>query len=420
MVVKKVPGEIIERLGDMLERYPTPINIYHEKGMRGTIRRFNTAFSWVPGGFKNYFAVKAAPLPIILSMFAEEGAGTDCSSMPELIMSERVGITGPNAIFTSNDTPTEEFRKANEMGAIINLDDIEHIPILLNDVGVPETICFRFNPGKERTGNAIIGDPVEAKYGLTRKQIFEAYRRMKEAGSKRFGLHTMVASNELNANYFVETGRMLIDLVVELSGAVGIEFDFINLGGGVGVPYRPEQEEVDIEFVAGEIKKIYQNRFEGTGIKLPRIVMECGRVMTGPHAWLATTVRHVAEKHKTYVGLDACMADFARPGAYGPDCYHHITVLGKDNKSRQKMVDVTGSLCENCDKFAVDRTLPVMERGDIVFIYDTGAHGRPMGSNYNGKLRCGEVMLREDGSIALLRRPETIEEYLAPFAWPEG
>jgi diaminopimelate decarboxylase len=406
----------LEKLEEIVREVPTPFHLYDEAGIRASARTMKEAFRWVDGGFKNFYAVKACPNATILHMMKEEGFGADCSSLPELILSEKVGFRGEEIMFSSNDTPAEEFLKAREQGAMINLDDITHIEYLEKHAGLPEAISFRYNPGERRTGNAIIGVPREAKYGLTHDQIFEAYRIVKEKGVKRFALHTMVASNELNPDYFIETARMLFQLVLEIHGKTGVRIEMINLGGGVGIPYRPEDKAVDLEYVSRGIHRLYEEMIKTAGLDPVRIVMECGRVVTGPHGYLVSRVRHVTKKYKDYAGLDASMANLMRPAIYG--AYHHITVPGKKDRPIDHVYDVTGSLCENNDKFAVDRELPKLEAGDLVVIHDTGAHGYAMGFNYNGKLRSAEVLLREDGSFQLIRRAETIDDYLATLRFP--
>ena len=405
-----------QQMEAIISKYPTPFHIYDEQAIRENARRLIAAFDWVPG-FKEYFAVKATPNPSILQILKEEGFGADCSSLTELYLAERVGITGENIMFTSNDTPAEEFQKAFQLGAIINLDDISHIPYLEAAAGIPELICFRYNPGPLKKGNAIIGTPEEAKYGLTKPQLFEAYKIMKQKGVKRFGLHTMVASNELDPNYFVETAKILFELVVEISQALEIRFEFINLGGGIGIPYRPEQKPVDLKVISQGVRRLYDELIVAGGLAPLKIYMENGRMVTGPYGYLVATVLHKKEIYKNYVGLDACMANLMRPGMYGS--YHHITVLGKEDQPLDHMYDVTGSLCENNDKFAIDRLLPAIERGDIVVIHDTGAHGHAMGFNYNGKLRSAELLLKPDGSVKLIRRAETPADYFATLNFEE-
>lgn len=395
----------------IIKKYPTPFHIYDEKNIRDTAQNFYKSFSWSKD-FKNYFAVKALPNPYILKILKEEGMGVDCSSLAELIMSEKVGFRGEEIMFTSNETPAVEFKKAFELGAIINLDDISHIGFLEKVLGqLPSLLCFRYNPGPNRTGNALIGDPKEAKYGLTKDQIFSAYKTAKEKGVKRFGLHTMVASNELNADYIIETARMLFDLVSEIKEKTGIEIEFINMGGGIGIPYKPGQDDMDLNYVSENIKTLYGELITGKGISPLKIVFECGRVITGPSGYLITKVIHKKETYKNYIGVDACMANLMRPGMYG--AYHHETVLGKEDAPETKTYDVVGSLCENNDKFAVDRKLPEIEIGDIIAIHDTGAHGFAMGFNYNGKLRSAELLLKPDGKIEQIRRAETLDDYFA-------
>nr|MDO8087691.1 diaminopimelate decarboxylase [Candidatus Sigynarchaeum springense] len=398
------------RVQELIKTYPTPWHIYDEQAIRENARALYKAFSWVKG-FKNHFAVKALPNPFILKILKEEGMGTDCSSLPELLLSEKVGITGEDIMFTSNDTPPEEFVKARQLGGVINLDDITHIDALEKSAGIPELVCFRYNPGPLKQGNAIIGKPEEAKYGLTREQLIEAYKIVKQKGAKRFGLHTMVASNELNPDYFVETARILFDLVVEANKKCGVRIEFVNLGGGIGIPYKPEQVPVDLNRVSRGIKAEYERIIVKAKLDPLRIVLESGRMVTGPYGWLVTTVRHIKHTYRDYVGVDACMANLMRPGMYG--AYHHHTVLGKENAPLVHKYDVTGSLCENNDKFAIERMLPEIEKGDIIAIHDTGAHGHAMGFNYNGKLRSAELLLRPSGDVIQIRRAETPDDYFA-------
>jgi diaminopimelate decarboxylase len=396
---------------EIIRNYPTPFCLYDERGIRQNARRLKAAFDWCDG-FKEYFAVKATPNPYILKIAKEEGFGADCSSLPELLLAERVGIMGENIMFTSNDTPFKEFQQAKALGAIINLDDITHVRYVEECAGgLPELICFRYNPGPLREGNAIIGKPEEAKYGLTRPQLFEAYASARKKGCRRFGLHTMVASNELNLEFFVETARMLFDLAIELAEKLGVRLEFVNLGGGIGIPYRPEQKALDLEALGQAVKALYDERIRPAGLHPLRVYMENGRCITGPYGFLVTKAIHEKHTYKEYVGVDACMANLMRPGIYG--AYHHITVLGKEHAPANTMVDVVGSLCENNDKFAIDRTLPKVEVGDILVIHDAGAHGHSMGFQYNGKLRCAELLLREDGTVQQIRRAETIDDYFA-------
>ncbi|WP_371371738.1 diaminopimelate decarboxylase [Sporomusa aerivorans] len=410
MAEKKLPFTK-EQLVDVIKQFPTPFHIYDERAIRQNVRKLTQAFSWAPE-FKEYFAVKATPNPHILKILREEGLGADCSSLPELLLAEKVGMKGEEIILTSNDTPAIEFKKARELGAIINLDDISHIDYLEKHAGIPEMISFRYNPGPLREGgNSIIGNPEESKYGLTRKQLLDAYRIMQARGVKRFGIHTMVISNELDPNYFIETANMMFDLIIEIKRTLDIQIEFVNFGGGIGIPYRPEQEPVDITVISQGIKKAYESKIVANGLAPLKIAMECGRVITGPYGYLVSTVLHKKEIYKNYVGLDACMANLMRPALYG--AYHHITVLGKEDWPLGYIYDVTGSLCENNDKFAVNRKLPMLDIGDVVVIHDAGAHGHAMGFNYNGKLRSAELMLKPDGSVELIRRAETIEDYFA-------
>jgi diaminopimelate decarboxylase len=399
-----------EQLEALTERYPTPFHIYDEMGIRENARCLQAAFDWNPG-FKEYYAVKAAPNPYLLKILKSEGFGSDCSSFGELLLSDKVGITGENIIFTSNDTPAYEYQKAKDLGAIINLDDISHIQYLEDQVGLPELICCRYNPGPLKGGNVIIGHPEEAKYGFTREQLFEGYRMLRDKGVKRFGLHTMVASNELEISYFLETAHMLFELVGELSAELGIEFEFVNLGGGIGIPYKPEENAIDLTALGEGVRNLYEKQIVGKGIKPLDIRLECGRMITGPYGYLVGRVLHKKNTYKQYVGLDASMANLMRPGMYG--AYHHITVAGKEEAHCDFTCDVTGSLCENNDKFAIDRTIPQVDIGDLVVIHDAGAHGHSMGFNYNAKLRSAELLLREDGSVIQIRRAENMDDHFA-------
>lgn len=400
-----------QELQTLTERYETPFYLYDEKAIRENIRRFTKAFSIFPG-FKEHFAVKACPNPYILKILRSEGCGADCSSLPELILAENAGIAGEDVMFTSNETPAKEYIYANLKANIINLDDITHIPFLEKTLGfLPEILSFRYNPGPLKEGNAIIGKPEEAKYGLTEEQIFEAYKICKEKGVKRFGLHTMVASNELNPDYFVETATLLFNLAAKVKEKVGITFEFVNLGGGLGIPYKPGDKAVDYDYIARGIKDAYDAIVVPAGLDPLKIYWECGRPITGPYGWLVTRAIHEKHIYRDYIGVDASMADLMRPGMYG--AYHEVTVSGKENAPKNKVYDVVGSLCENCDKFAVQRQLPEIQIGDLLIIHDAGAHGRAMGFNYNAKLRCGELLLRQDGSVVEIRRRETIDDYFA-------
>jgi len=407
MTTKQLPFSK-QQLEKITEQYPTPFHIYDEKGIREYARKFNRTFSWNPG-FKEYYAIKSAPNPYLMKIMREEGFGIDCSSFAELVIAEQLGMSGDEIMFTSNDTPAYEYQKAIDLGAIINLDDISHIEYLEKNVGLPQLVCFRYNPGSLKDGNTIIGHPEEAKYGFTREQLFEGYQMLKDKGVKRFGLHTMVASNELDAAYFVETAQILFDLIVEIKQKVGITIEFANLGGGIGIPYRPTDQPVDLDFMSQGIKKLYQEKIELNGLSPLRIYFESGRAMTGPFGFLVSKVLHIKKTYKQYAGLDSSMANLMRPALYGS--YHHITVMGKEYEPQDQVYDVTGSLCENNDKFAINRQLPKMEQGDLVVIHDTGAHGHAMGFNYNGKLRSAELLLRENGEVVQIRRAETLNDY---------
>ena len=408
------------KLEEIAATYPTPFHIYDAKAIRANAKRLKKAFSWNKG-FREYFAVKACPNPELMKLLKEFDFGSDCSSMAELVLAERVGNTGDRIMFTSNDTPAEEFRKAWELNAILNLDDITHWDFLYE--AIPEfaaqvpaqadfrIFCCRYNPGPLKGGNAIIGKPEEAKYGFTREQLFDCYAKMKAAGVKRFGLHTMVASNELDPDYIVDTAKLLFSLVGEIHEQLDIDFEFINIGGGIGIPYKPDQKAMDLEYVGVGIKKAYEQRVEKKGMKPIKLFMECGRCITGPYGYLVSRVRHIKNTYRLYAGLDACMSNLMRPALYG--AYHEIVVPGKEKSGNTSVYDVTGSLCENNDKFAIQRVLPVLERGDLVVICDAGAHGHAMGFQYNGKLRSAELLLEEDGSVRLIRRAETLDDYFA-------
>lgn len=402
--MKRLPFDIGD-IEALIEEHPTPFYVYDEAAIRERVRDLIEAFSW-NDGFKEYYAVKALPNPAVLRIMKEEGCGADCSSMAELLLSERVGISGEQIMFTSNDTPKEEFVKAREMGAIINLDDIKHLDYLDENAGLPEIISFRYGPMSG--GNDIIGTAKEAKFGLTREQLFIAYANAKAKGIRRFGLHTMPISNELNSAYFIEAAHGLFSLAKEIEEKVGIVFEFINMGGGIGIAYRPEDSDFDLKTYSQGICKEYEEAFGDRKIKL---FLECGRFITGPFGYLVSTARHVKEAYKSYVGLDACMANLMRPGMYG--AYHHITVLGKENEPAKFVYDVVGSLCENNDKFAVDRHLPQVRQGDILVIHDAGAHGHAMGFNYNGKLRSAEFLMSPGKSFKMIRRAETIDDLFA-------
>jgi len=409
MTTKYIPFSK-SQLEKIIEQYPTPFHIYDEKGIREFARKFTKTFSWNTG-FKEFYAIKSAPNPYLMKIMREEGFGIDCSSYAELVLAERLGMSGDEIMFTSNDTPAYEYKKAIDLGAIINLDDISHIEYLEKQVGLPSLVCFRYNPGSLKEGNTIIGHPEEAKYGFTREQLFEGYQILKDKGVKRFGLHTMVASNELDAAYFVETAQILFDLIVELKQRVGIQIEFANLGGGIGIPYRPTDQPVDLNFMSQGIQKLYQEKIVANGLAPLRVYFESGRAMTGPFGYLVSKVLHIKKTYKQYAGLDSSMANLMRPALYGS--YHHITVMGKEYEPLDQVYDVTGSLCENNDKFAINRHLPKLAPGDLVVIHDTGAHGHAMGFNYNGKLRSAELLLRENGEVVQIRRAETLNDYFA-------
>lgn len=409
---KPIPGNIRGAINRISSHEPTPFYVYDAQGIVYTTQQFTNSFSWVPGGFRNYFAVKALPNLKVLEILKCQGSGFDCSSMPELELARMAGVEGSRIMFTSNDTPKEEFRRARELDAIINLDDITHIDRLIESVGknnLPDIICFRYNPGPLKSGNEIIGDPREAKYGLTTEQIPEAYKRMRDLGVKKFGLHTMVVSNMLDEEYLIDTGGMVFELGEKLQKDLGIKFNFFNLGGGVGTPYKPEQIPVDLNKVSEGIKKAYFKTGFGVEGNSPKVVMECGRAITGPHGYLVSEVAHVTSKYKEFVGLDASMANLMRPGMYG--AYHHISVLGKEDSPKDHVYDVTGSLCENNDKFAVNRALPEIKRGDVVVIHNGGAHASAMCFQYNGKLRGAEFLAFRDHYVKA-RRAETFDDYI--------
>ncbi len=406
-----IPFSEILRLSKSL---PTPFYIYDEKGIRDNARKLNEAFSWAPN-FKEYFAVKATPNPYLMDIFKNESIGADCSSVAELKLSSAVGYSGEDIMFTSNNTLAGEYKLCSDIGGIINIDDISHIDYLAKNVGIPKTICFRYNPGPLREGNVIIGKPEEAKYGLTREQLFVAYKSAKELGATKFGLHTMVASNELDLNFFVETAKMLFELALELNQE-GLKISFVNLGGGIGIPYRPEDKPVDLSLLGKKIQALYEEMIVPSSLHPLSITMENGRVMTGPYGLLVTKVVHFKNIYKNYVGVDACMSNLMRPGMYG--AYHHITVLGKEDAPHDQRYDVVGSLCENNDKFAIDRNLPKIDSDDIIVIHDAGAHGHAMGFQYNGKLRCAEYLYKPDGSTKLIRREETLDDYFATLDYP--
>ena len=410
---EKIPFVGKEALEAIAAKYPTPFHIYDEAGIRRTARALYKAFSWNKG-FKEYFAVKATPNPYLLEILRQEGCGTDCSSFTELIMSDAVGFKGEEIMFSSNATPAEDMRLAKELGVIINLDDISHIAFLEEVAGLPELVCCRYNPGgKFAIANSIMDNPGDAKYGMTHAQLLEAYKILKTKGVKRFGLHAFLASNAVTNAYYPELASILFKLAVEIKEETGIELDFVNLSGGIGVAYRPEQTDNDLAVIGEGVRQAYENILVPAGLDKVKIFTELGRFMLAPNGALVTRVIHMKHTYKDYVGCDACAANLMRPAIYG--AYHHITVLGKETAPCNHKYDVTGGLCENNDKFAVDRSLPEIEKGDLLYIHDAGAHGFAMGYNYNGKLRSAELLLKEDGSVQMIRRAETPADYFATF-----
>ena len=408
----KKPFVTAEQLEDIAARYPTPFHLYDAQGIRENARRLKAAFSWNPG-YREYFAVKATPTPAILKILQEEGCGCDCSSLTELMMAERIGSVGENIMFSSNETPAEDYRLAAKLGATINLDDITHVDFLEKTIGyIPKRIGCRFNPGGDFVlENEIMDTPQEAKYGMTREQLIEAFKYMKQKGVKHFGIHAFLASNTVANEYYPALARILFKLAVELEEKTGAHVAFVNLSGGVGIPYRPDQTENDIMAIGEGVRKKFEEILVPAGMGDVAIFTEMGRFTTGPYGALVATAIHEKHIYKEYIGLDACAANLMRPAMYG--AYHHITVLGKEDAPCDHKYDVVGGLCENNDKFAVDRMLPKIDIGDIIYIHDTGAHGSAMGYNYNGKLRSAEVLLCEDGSHRLIRRAETPRDYFA-------
>ncbi|MBS7401941.1 MAG: diaminopimelate decarboxylase [Oscillospiraceae bacterium] len=408
----KKPFVTLEQLKEFSKEFPTPYHLYDEKGIRENARKLYKAFSWNKG-FKEYFAVKATPNPEIMRILHEEGCGMDCSSLTELMLCERCGISGNNIMFSSNDTPVEDFVLADKLGAIINLDDITHIDYLERAIGhLPEKICLRYNPGGNfEISNTIMDTPGDAKYGLTKPQMFQAFRLLKEKGVKEFGIHAFLASNTVTNDYYPTLATVLFRLAVELKNELDVHISFINLSGGIGIPYREDQQPADIMAIGERVEKVYNQILVPAGMSDVSLYTELGRFMLAPYGCLVTTAIHQKHIHKDYVGLDACACNLMRPAMYG--AYHHITVMGKENAPEDHLYDIVGSLCENNDKFAIDRWLPRIDIGDFVVIHDTGAHGHSMGYNYNGKLRSAEVLYTEDGSAKLIRRAETPDDYFA-------
>ena len=417
----KRPFVTRSQLDEIVQEYPTPFHLYDEKGLRENARRVNAAFAWNPG-FKEYFAVKATPNPAILKLLREEGCGADCSSLVELLLAEKCGFRGHEIMFSSNNTLAEEYRLADKLGAVINLDDLTHVAFLEQSIGhIPETVFCRYNPGgvftlgEGKDGLQVMDTPGDAKYGMTRPQIAQAFRALRAKGARTFGIHAFLASNTISNQYYPELAGILFRLAAELKEETGCHIGYINLSGGIGIPYRPEEEANDIALIGRGVQQKFEEILIPAGMGDVRLCGELGRFMTGPYGCLVTRVLHFKHIYKEYVGVDACAANLMRPAVYG--AYHHITAAGKEDVPCTQTVDVTGSLCENCDKFAVDRPLPPLEAGDLLVIHDTGAHGHSMGYNYNGKLRSAELLLQEDGGVRLIRRAETPEDYFATAVW---
>lgn len=411
--MEKKPFVTKEKIEEIVQKYPTPFHIYDEKGIRENAAKVKQAFAWNKG-FKEFFAVKATPNPFLINILREYGCGVDCSSMTELMLSHAIGCKGEDIMFSSNDTPAEEFKYAREIGATINLDDFTHIDFLEKVAGIPETISCRFNPGGYFSiANSIMDNPGDAKYGFTKEQIIEGFKILKAKGAKRFGIHAFLASNTVTNDYYPELARILFELAVEIRDKTGCDIKFINLSGGVGIPYKPDADPNDIIAIGEGVHKVYDEVLTANGMGDVAIYTEMGRFMLGPYGGLVTKATHEKHTYKEYIGVDACACNLMRPAMYG--AYHHITVLGKENEPCDHKYDVTGSLCENNDKFAIDRMLPKIDMGDYLFIHDTGAHGFSMGYNYNGKLRSAEILLKEDGSFELIRRAETPQDYFRTF-----
>lgn len=409
----KTPFVTLEQLQEIVKDYPTPFHLYDEKGIRQRARSLNNAFRWNPG-FKEYFAVKATPNPFLLKILREEGCGVDCSSLTELMMSEACGFSGREIMFSSNDTPAEDFIYARKLNALINLDDYTHIDFLKEVAGIPEVICCRYNPGGVfAISNDIMDNPGDAKYGFTKEQMIDGYKKLMSYGAKEFGIHAFLASNTTTNEYYPTLAKILFELAVELKEKTGAHITFINLSGGVGVPYKPDQPAVLIDEVGEGVRKAYEEVLIPAGMGDVKICTELGRFMLAPNGHLVTKAIHEKHTYKEYIGVDACAANLMRPAMY--NAYHHITVMGKENAPADHLYDITGGLCENNDKFAIDRKLPKIDMGDLLVIHDTGAHGFSMGYNYNGKLRSAEVLLKEDGSTQLIRRAETPADYFATF-----
>lgn len=412
--MKKIPFVTKQQVKEIEKTCPTPFHLYDEKGIRENARAVKEAFAWNPG-FREYFAVKATPNPFLLNILKDYDMGCDCSSCTELMLAKSCGFDGEHIMFSSNDTPAEEFAYAHELGAIINLDDFTHIDFLEETIGcIPETISCRYNPGGVfELSNGIMDNPGDSKYGMTKEQLMEAYRVLKARGAKRFGLHAFLASNTVTNEYYPKLAKQLFELVLEIRDVAGCEISFVNLSGGVGIPYRPDQEPNDIRVIGEGVRRAFEEVLVTAGMPDVAIFAEMGRFMMGPYGCLVTKAIHEKHIYKEYIGVDACAANLMRPAVYG--AYHEITVLGKEDAPCDHVYDVTGCLCENCDKFAIDRSLPKIEKGDYLVIHDTGAHGFSMGYNYNGRLRSAELLLMEDGGVRLIRRAETPEDYFATF-----
>lgn len=411
--MEKRPFVTKEQIEEIVKTYPTPFHLYDEAGIRKNCEAVKEAFAWNKG-YKEFFAVKATPNPFILKILQEYGIGCDCASLPELKMAHALGFKGEDIMFSSNVTPASEYQYAKKINAIINLDDITHIDFLEKCAGLPETLCCRYNPGGVFTiHNNIMDNPAEAKYGFTTEQLKEGFRILKEKGVKHFGIHSFLASNTVTNEYYPTLARTLFEMAAWLHKEYDVDIAFVNLSGGVGIPYRPDQEPNDIKAIGEGVRKVFEEIMVPAGLGDTAIYTEMGRFMLGPYGCLVTTVLHEKHTHKEYVGVDACAANLMRPAIYG--AYHHLTVLGKEDAPCDHKYDVTGSLCENCDKFAIDRMLPEIEIGDVIVIHDTGAHGFSMGYNYNGKLWSAELLLKPDGSVQLIRRAETLQDYLATF-----
>lgn len=412
--MEKIPFVTKEQLEEITKKYPTPFHLYDEKGIRENTERLREAFSWNKG-FREYFAVKATPNPFIIDILKKQGCGVDCSSLTELMMAQAMKFEGGKIMFSSNDTPPEEFKLAAELGAIINLDDFTHIEFLEKTIGyIPETISCRYNPGGLfKISNDIMDNPGDSKYGMTTEQLFEAFKVLKEKGAKHFGIHAFLASNTVTNEYYPMLAKVLFEIAVKLKEETGAEIKFINLSGGIGIPYRPDQEPNDITVIGAGVKKVYEEVLVPAGMGDVALYTELGRFMLGPYGCLVTRAIHEKHTHKEYIGVDACAVNLMRPAMYG--AYHHITVMGKEDLPNDHKYDIAGSLCENNDKFAIDRMLPEIDKGDLLVIHDTGAHGFSMGYNYNGKLRSAELLLKEDKSVELIRRAETPEDYFATF-----